>query len=167
MQKLLCILFLGMALFSYGQKTEELEPFEAITTELGATLHIVKSKEHKIAITGDAKVLPYVRFEVDESNLKIKAEELNRNYSDVQITIYTPRVQALAMSNGGVVTMDSDFSTIATLVVSVEDESLADLSNIDFKTLVTSSDKPDRVLYKSAQTVVSSYNHGKSVALKN
>lgn len=167
MRQLVCTFFLCTAVLSFGQNSQTLDAFQAISSDTGAAIHIVKSKEHKITITGDSQILPYVDFEVDRSALEIRAGKPELDYSNVQITVYTPKLQTIAMSNGGVTTMGDRFSRMATLVVSVEDESLVDLSNIDFQTLITSSDRPKQVLYKSAQTVVSSYNKGKSVMVKN
>ncbi|GAB5475611.1 MAG: hypothetical protein Mars2KO_37100 [Maribacter sp.] len=167
MRQLVCTLFLFTTFLSFGQKSQALDAFEAVSSNIGASIHIVKSQKHKIMITGDTKVLPYVDFEVDRSALEIRAGKSGLDYSDISITVYAPKIQTIAMSNGGVTTMDDAFSRIPTLVVSAEDESIVDLSNIDFQTLITTSDHAKQVLYKSAQTMVSSFNSGKSVTIKN
>lgn len=167
MRKLVYTLFLCATGLSFGQKSEDLSTFEAVSSDIGADIHIVKSEHYKIELTGDSDVLAFIDWEIDRAALKITTQKPDLNYDTVQITVYMPKIQTIALSNGGVMTMDDAFSRIPTLVVSAEDGSIVDLSNIDFQTLITASDRSKQVLYKSAQTLVSSYHRGKSVTVKN
>lgn len=168
MQQLICALCLCFTVFSIGQNARDLPPFQAISSNIGADVHIVKSENHHIEFSGPAELLDYIDVEIDNSSLQLTTSRPDLQYDGtVRITVFAPKLQTITMSNRGTTTMDDAFSRIATLVVSVEDEAMVDLSNIDFQTLITASDRSKQVLYKSAQTVVSSYNRGKGVSLKN
>jgi len=134
--------------------TQAPDRFEGIESSVGASIEIVKSSEYNIGFSGDESTLEHVIWEVEDNTLKIMSNGGDGNYEGVTITVYAPSLSVIGISNGGSVTMDEKFSRMKSFVVSAEDGASVDLSNIDFNTLVVTSSKDSKVLYKSANTFV-------------
>ncbi|TMM57483.1 hypothetical protein FEE95_13450 [Maribacter algarum] len=156
MKTLFYLVILLSTLYSFSQNAETLKNFESIESNIGAKIHIVKNKTHKIAISSAPDTSSFIYWEVENGNLKIRSKTSNLNYETIEITIYTPSLQVLALSNGGVITMDEKFSRLQSLVVSAGDRAIVDLSNIEFNTLITTSSDTGEVRYKSVNTLVRS-----------
>jgi len=89
-----------ISVISFSQNIETLNSFESIDSNKGARIHFVKDKAHKIEISGASNVSSFITWEVDDNNLKIRSNESNASYDDVNITIYTSLVQVWALSEG-------------------------------------------------------------------
>ena len=148
---------------AYSQKTETLKNFASLDSDIGATINIVRSNSHKISISGDENVLGYIHWTVDDKNLKIRSDKANMDYSEVVITVQTPSLKVLALTDGGKATMDAKFSRMDNFVVSASDNATIDLSNIEFRTLVATSNDGGQIIYKNASTVVSTSDDGGKV----
>lgn len=130
------------------------DKFEALESTAGAPIEIVKASEYNIGFSGDESILDNIVWEVEDNTLKISSDGGEGNYEGVTITVYTPSLSAISISNGGSIVMDEKFSRMKSFVVSAEDGATVDLSKIDFNTLVVTSGKDSSVLYKAANTFV-------------
>ncbi|MEX0288680.1 MAG: DUF2807 domain-containing protein [Flavobacteriaceae bacterium] len=148
---------------AYAQKTETLDKFASLDSDIGATINIVKSDAHKISLEGDESALGHIHWEIDDKNLKIRSDKANMDYSEVVITVQTPSLQVLALTDGGKATMDKKFSRLDSFVVSASDDATIDLSNIEFRTLVATSNDGGQIIYKDASTFVSTSGDGGKV----
>lgn len=148
-----------------GQKDHSLDRFEAISSAINARIHIVKSKTYRAEIKGDSELVAGILIDLEDSSLKLSSKHPEGNYEDIFITIYMPSVQVIALTHGGALTMDDEFSSIPSLVVSVANKALVDVSNIAFNTLIANADDESQVLYKSVQTIIKTSNNGAGVQI--
>ncbi len=145
--------------FSFAQKTTETKSFQALNSNLGATVTIVKSPYHKIEFSGDMDKVAFIDWKVFKQSLYLKSTKADTDYSNVNVTVYTPEVHAVSLTDGGKLTMEK-FNKIDDFVASAVDSATVDLSNISFKNLVASATDGGRILYKSTRTLVSSTEDG-------
>ncbi|HMB61633.1 MAG TPA: DUF2807 domain-containing protein [Eudoraea sp.] len=134
---------------SFSQKAKDLDPFEALDSNIGATINIMKASEHKITISGDPDSISHIIWEVDDKNLKIRSDRGNINYEDVIITAFTPSISALSLKDGGIATVDEHFSRVESFTASAKNGATVDLTHIEFKNLVAHSSFGGQVVYKS------------------
>lgn len=160
------VLMAALALLTslaYSQRTESLDNFASLESNIGATINILKSDKHEISITGEESTLDQIKWQIEDKNLKIRSDERNMDYGDVVITVYTPSLAVLALADGGKATMDAKFSRMDSFVVSASDSATIDLSHIEFRTLVATSNDGGQIIYKNASTVVSTSGDGGKV----
>lgn len=141
--------FALISTFSFSQKAESLNPFEALDSNIGATINIMKSSEHKITISGDPDRISHITWEVDDKNLKIRSDRGNINFDDVIITAFTPSISALALRDGGFATVDEHFSRVESFTASAKNGATVDLTHIEFINLVAHSSFGGQVVYNS------------------
>lgn len=151
MKNMFLVVVMLLSTLAFAQAPDK---FEGIESTAGAPIEIVKSSEYNIGFSGDESILEHIVWEVEDNTLKITSDGGDGNYKDITITVYTPSLSVIGLSNGGSVTMDEKFSRMKSFVVSAEDGASVDLSKIDFNTLVVTSSKDSSVLYKSANTFV-------------
>ncbi len=150
---------------SYSQEnlSSSLGAFEAINSNIGATIHIVKSDAHKIHISGNSDAAQHVLHHVRNNQLKIRSNRDSEDYDEIVVTIYTPVISVLEMSNGGSATLDEKFSRMESFEVSATDGATIDLTNIEFKSLVAQSSSGGQVLYRSASKLIKKAEDGGKV----
>ncbi len=163
MKNVLLTTFVLITALSFSQKTESLDGFEALDSNVGATINIMKSTEHKISISGDSDAVNSVTWDVEDKNLKIRSNRGNANYNNVVITVHTPSISVLTLADGGTATLDEKFSRLESFVASAADGATVDLSKIEFKNLVAQSSGGGRVIYKFATNLISNPADGGKV----
>lgn len=136
--------------FSFAQIHKELEAFEVIDSNIGATLYIVKASQHKIEISGDDHLINTFFYTVKDKGIKFRSGQENTDYSSVYITLYTPTISALEMTHGGKATLDGSFSRMDHFEVSATQGAKVDISRVEFKSLVAESSGGGEVIYKPA-----------------
>ena len=163
MKNVLLAVFVLTSMIALSQKNESLSTFESLDSDIGATINIMKSEEYKISVSGNSDVINYLNYEIDDKNLKIRSSKDKVNFDEVVITVYTPSISVLSMSDGGKATVDKSFSRVDSFVVSASGDAVIDLSDIEFNTLVANSSDGGQIVYKQANTVVNSSSDGGKV----
>lgn len=147
MRNVLLLLFMLFSAAGFAQKNDTLQAFEALDSNIGANIHIVRSAEYKILFSGDAQKLKHINWVVQDRNLKIRSENKAVNFEDVVLTVYTPSLDVLSVSDGGKATMDASFDRLEALEVTASWDAVVDLSRIEFKTLVANSKNGGQIIY--------------------
>ncbi|NAS13518.1 GIN domain-containing protein [Poritiphilus flavus] len=153
MKNLVFVAVLLWAGFSFGQIKTALKGFNGLDSNIGANIHVVKSSDYGMEISGDTGLINSIIYNIHHNNLKIRSSEGQTDYSQVLITVYTPSLEIMEITNGGRASLDKNFSRIASFEVSASDGAVVDLTQVEFKSLVAQSSGGGEVLYKSnAQT---------------
>lgn len=134
--------------FAVGQIKTALKGFDGLDSNIGATIHVVKSSDHGIEISGDSELINSIIYNIHQKNLKIRSSEVQSDYSSVLITVYTPSLATMEMTNGGKASLDMNFSRIDAFEVSASNGAVVDLTKVKFKSLVAQSSGGGEVLYK-------------------
>lgn len=132
----------------FSQESLDLDAFEGLDSTIGATIHIMKSQEHKMTISGDEKAIEAIEWEIMDDNLSLKSNNSAMDYQSVTITLHTPSIKMLFMTNGGVVTLDNKFSRINDFTVKADNGAVIDLSDVKFVNLVTHSSNGGEIRYQ-------------------
>lgn len=151
----------------FAQKTIETEEFRALDSNLGADIEIIPSSDYHLEISGNSEALENFSYNISRNSLELRSEHAGVDFSKVSIKIFVPGIEAVRMSNGGKLTMSEEFSPMKNFVISVEDNAVADLSNIDFRNLVVNAEESNDVKYKSAKNLVSSSGKGRQVIISH
>ncbi|MFD1095912.1 GIN domain-containing protein [Salegentibacter chungangensis] len=176
---LLTILFISGAAFA--QQQVSLEAFKALKSEVDANIQIVKSDVYKIEYSGNTELAEKIKVEVggqewskkvtnsgvviNSDNLTISSKEAGISFKDLVVKVYVPELKVVSLSEGGRITMDNEFSKTDNFVLSISNGAVADFSNIDFNSLVVSSDSDSELLYKSVKNMVSSNKNGSRIVI--
>lgn len=158
-QLLLACSLLFMA-HSFGQKEMVVDAFETFSSNVGAKMSIMKSTEYRIALLGEAEKVDQISWELADNTLHIWTNSPQTDFQTVEVIVYTPTITAVALTDGGALTMDGAFSQIENFEISAVEGATADLSNIDFRNLVAKALQGGEILYKSTRTLVSSTDEG-------
>ncbi|WP_411030872.1 GIN domain-containing protein [Spongiimicrobium sp. 3-5] len=160
MKKFFIVLTILTVSLGFSQNKININKFEALDSNVGATIRIVKSPDYGIALADDRGNLDAIGWEVSDETLKLKSDNSNIDFSQTIITIYTPSISVVGVADGGILTMDTAFSQIESFVVSAVGDATVDLSNIDFKNLVANATTGGKVIYRSTRNLVSSTDEG-------
>lgn len=160
MKKLLFITYILSATFSFSQNGININKFEVLDSDIGATINIVKSPDYGISLSGDVDKVDQIKWEVMDETLKITSGRPDTDFSEVSIIVSTPAIAVVELTDGGLLTMDEKFSQIENFVVSAIDSATVDLSNIDFKNLTANAKDGGSILYGSTRNLVSSTDDG-------
>jgi len=152
MRNVLLLLFILFSALSFAQKNNTLRAFEALDSNIGADINIIKSVEYKILLSGDNETLQHINWAVSDKNLKIRSDNKTVSFEDVVLTVYTPSLEVLNVSDGGKATMDESFARIDNLEVTASGDAIIDLSGIEYKTLVANSKNGGQIIYNDRGT---------------
>lgn len=152
MKNALLLIFTLFCVHTFAQKNDAVIAFDSLDSNIGATINIIKSSVHKIEITGDTEILKHINWSVNDSNLKIRSDSATVSYEDVTLTVYTPSLEVLNVSDGGKATMDGSFARLDNFEVTASNEAIVDLSRVEFKTLVANSKQGGQILYNDPAT---------------
>lgn len=152
MKNVLLLLFILIGAQSFAQNNEALIAFDSIDSNIGANINIIKSDQHKIELTGDGEVLKHINWAVNNRNLKIRSDSKAISYEEVMLTVYTPSLDVLNVSDGGKATMDGSFTRLNNFEVTASGDAIVDLSRVEFKTLVANSKLGGQIIYDDPAT---------------
>ncbi|WP_394748694.1 GIN domain-containing protein [Spongiimicrobium salis] len=143
------VVLIGMlfTLFTFAQESLDLDAFDGLDCTIGVTINIIKSEDHKMAISGDKKIVEGLKWEILDNNLMLQPAKEDIDYSEVTITLYTPSIRLLSMTNGGIVTLDNNFDRIRDFTAKADYEAIIDLSDVKFVNLVTRSTNGGEIRY--------------------
>ncbi|MEK6154182.1 DUF2807 domain-containing protein [Flavobacteriaceae bacterium 3-367] len=156
MKQLLLAFSLLFMTLSFGQKEMVVDAFETFSSNVGAKMRIMKSPEYRLTFSGETEMVDRISWELADNTLHIWSTTPNMDFRTVEVTVYTPSITAVALTYGGILTMDGAFSQIENFEISAIEGATADLSNIDFKNLVAKALHGGEILYKSTRTLISS-----------
>ena len=147
------VLLIGMLFtsFTFAQESLDLDAFEGLDCTIGVTINIMKSEDHKMAISGDKKIVDGIKWEILDNNLMLKSTEEGIDYSQITITLYTPSIRLLSMTNGGIVTLDNNFARIHDFTAKADYKAIIDLSDVKFVNLVTRSTNGGEIRYSYSE----------------
>ena len=163
MKNFFFVVVLLCSTLAFSQVSTPLGDFEAVDSSIDATLHIMKSEQHKIEISGDSRMAGNVSFDIKGNRLIIGSKGNSEGYKDVVVTVYTPSIGILEMTAGGRATLDSKFSRMESFEVSATNGATVDLTNIEFRSLVAQSSNGGQVLYRSASKLIKKAEEGGKV----
>ena len=152
MKRLLLLLIFSASAISFAQHDVTLGEFDALDSNIGAKINIVKSSQYKVLLKGEAELLGHIDFEVVDRSLKIRSDNAEVDFEEVLLTVYTPSLAILNVSDGGKATMDSSFSRIDHIEVAAIRNAVVDLSGIQYTTLVANSVEGGQIIYKDQST---------------
>ncbi len=139
-----------------SQSVIELPKFQSIESDLMISIQIIKSKKYKLEFFNYQKPKEVIEWEVVDNRLTLTNQN-NINdvdLKDIQLTIYTPNLKELKVTNRGNISMDSGFSKINTFSVFAENGANIDLNTIVFNTLAIYKDSESDIKYKSVNTLI-------------
>ena len=152
MKNVLLLLFSLISAFSFAQKTDVLKAFEALDSNIGANINIVKSSEYKVLFSGNTQKLKHINWVVNDSSLNIRTNNKTISFEDVMLTVYTPSLGVLKVSDGGKAIMDASFARLDKFEVIATGDAIVDLSRIEFITLTANSKNGAQIIYDDPGT---------------
>jgi hypothetical protein len=144
------VLIFILSLFSaigVAQKSTSLEAFDALDSDIGANIHIIRSEGYGISVSGDEELLKHIQWTVKDRNLEIRTDGEMVGLEDVMLTVHTTTLEVLKVSNGGKATMDASFTRLEEFEVTADSDAIVDLSKIEFRTLVANSKNGGQIIY--------------------
>ncbi len=147
MKNALLLLFTLFFVHASAQKNDAVIAFDSLDSNIGASINIIKASEHKIEVAGDSEILLHINWSVNDRNLKIRSDSATVSFKDVTLTVYTPSLEVLNVSDGGKATMDSSFARLDNFEVTASRDAVVDLSRVEFITLVANSKQGGQIIY--------------------
>lgn len=168
MKNLFFITFLLVTSLGFAQKNVKLESFKALDSKVGAEIHLVKSSEYRMEISGKAEEMELLDYYMDDESFKLRSKDTGNVLSNLKITLYVPSLKVIAITNGTRLSMDGAFDGTDNLVISVTKGARADLSDISFSNIVANLEDEDDLKYKSVDNLVmstSNKDHGRLIKI--
>ena len=139
-----------------SQSVIELPKFQSIESNLMISIQIIKSKEYKLEFFNYQKPQEVIEWEVLDNRLTLTNKNNIKDFDlkDIQLSIYTPNLKELLVTNKGNISMDSKFSKINTFSVFAENGASIDLNMIVFNTLIIYKDPESYIKYGSVNTLI-------------
>lgn len=168
MKNLFLITFLLVSGLGIAQKNIQLEDFKALDSKIGAEIHLVKSSEYRMEISGNTDQIDQLDYYMDDNSLKLKSKQPGNNLGSLKITFYVPSLKVISITNGATLSMNDAFDGMDNLVISITKGARADLSNISFNNIVANLEDEDDLQYKSVDHLVMSTSgngHGRVIRI--
>ena len=152
MKNALLLIFALVSVVCNGQKDVTLQAFDALDSNIGANINIIKSSEYRILLSGDKETLEHISWAINDKSLEIRPAIDGVSFEEVQLTIYTKSLEELRVSDGGKTTMDASFARLDHFEVTASGDAIVDLSRIAFITLVANSKLGGQIIYADPGT---------------